>query len=467
MVNTGVFDAYAEIIRSTNADLAELLTPTNLAEAQAEFLSNPELTVPHFEYGKLDPQFVRDALDELDAVSFRIRTDIRLTPLQSTFLALRYSYNARKLRFLKSCLRVQAEGEAMTPETRSSYLRTNSRLYGQPDWETFRTLLYNKMEELERQARQDGDVQRRSACVTLRKQLFDRVISASYQPARQGIIPARAAARQSTGRDFFMPKAETVLRFGDLMRKELERFLRHVPEEQQTFTMAEAYQIVDGILRTELPESRFHAELREGVTNLAILPDEYVVQIPAQRAKGDLTRDDLCNILIGHELGGHMMRSVPFEGSTFGEYWPDSEQFDEGVACCVEQSLRGEFTTRGVFHYLNISCAAFLQMNFREVYDMNRQIRLLDKVPAGQDREDYATRVAFLETRRCFRGTGVLPNFKDLIYYEGSRQVWKFIEDHIREPDYLLQQLFRSGKSDPTNHQHQQFIEALQAGELG
>ena len=48
--------------------------------------------------------------------------------------------------------------------------------------------------------------------------------------------------------------------------------------------------------------------------------------------------------------------------------------------------------------------------------------------------------------QRCFRGTGELPNNKDLAYYNGANHVWRYIEEHIDDPE-LFDNLFLAGKS--------------------
>lgn len=470
-MHTGVFGELLARIQTTYASPSALLTPTNLAAAHQEFLDNPELTVPRFEYGKLNPQFVRDSLDELDSLLEQIRYDPTLTPIQRDFLRLRRNYNVRIHRFLRSCLQIQEQGEdtaieALEPKLVQAQLHANTQLYGAPNWQTFLSILQFKLHQLEARTRRRS-LRECNDCVNLRKEFYDRVLTASHRPQTEPLLPLNPVSKGKAQTGYFKPKVETVLAFGDLMRKDLASFLRHVPEEQESFTMRQAYAIVDEILRTELPQSQFRAELREGASALSVSPSQHLVQIPAQRGKGDLNHDDFCAILIGHELGTHLRRTVNFEDTTFGQLWPDAEAFEEGLACAVEQSLKGKFEPRGVFHYINLGCATFLRMNFREVYETDRRIHLLDEVPAGQDREEYASKTAFLETWRCFRGTGVLPNFKDLVYYNGTSQAWKFIETHLKEqPDYLLEQLFRSGKSDPTNSRHQRFIKALHDGEL-
>jgi len=123
-----------------------------------------------------------------------------------------------------------------------------------------------------------------------------------------------------------------------------------------------------------------------------------------------------------------------------------NEEFDEGVAKAVEQAINGKYEDSGIDHYINIGLANFKGKNFREVYEIQCKLREL----TGGKIEPV-----FNAVQRCFRGTGELPNNKDLAYYNGANRVWKHIEDHIDDIE-LFDQLFLSGKIDYQNKQQEQ-----------
>lgn len=445
MANTGVFGTLWETLKPASVDPTELLNPTNVRMTQQEFLENSELTTPRFVHDRFDETFLRRTADILDKVGKALQTQAAdLNPLQQGFLKMQLDYNQRVHQFLQCCWRVQQEG-AEDPELRKAHQQANRDLYGQPDWQIFCSLLKTKLDELLSRA---STPQERADILTLQQEMLDLTIR-------------HPGTTEAEVNDCFKPKTETVLKFGDIMREHLKNFLRHIPEDQKSFSMVEACQIVDEMLRTELPKTRYHAEIWQDATTISILHNERVVRFPAHRPKGDLSYKDMCAIMVGHELGVHTFRAVPYEGTPFGQPWPDAEQFDEGLACCVEDALSGKFTQPGVYHYLTIGLTTFCGLNFRQVFELIRRIRRLDEVPPGRDRETFATDQAFLETRRCFRGTGVLPNCKDLMYYHGTAKAWRFIEEHLQEPDEMLRWLFCAGKSDPTNPQHRRIIDLM------
>ena len=69
----------------------------------------------------------------------------------------------------------------------------------------------------------------------------------------------------------------------------------------------------------------------------------------------------------------------------------------------------------------------------------------------------------FDSVQRTFRGTGELPNHKDLVYYNGAGQVWRYIEEHLYEED-LMEKLFLSGKTSMNDKRHERMIYEMRTG---
>ena len=70
------------------------------------------------------------------------------------------------------------------------------------------------------------------------------------------------------------------------------------------------------------------------------------------------------------------------------------------------------------------------------------------------------------DVQRCFRGTGELPNNKDLAYYNGANQVWKYIEENIDDPELLMDHLFLSGKTIATDKSQERLVYETKVGGL-
>ena len=132
---------------------------------------------------------------------------------------------------------------------------------------------------------------------------------------------------------------------------------------------------------------------------------------------------------------------------------------EEGLGVVMEQALNGEFAERGVDHYITAGLAYFDNQDFRGAFEAKWRLSLLSSITAGDQVDDVkimrAKKVAFTRTLRSFRGTNDLPLFKDLSYYNGSMEVWKYLES-IRGDDLQLG-LLLAGKVN-TSKEHQRAV---------
>ena len=121
----------------------------------------------------------------------------------------------------------------------------------------------------------------------------------------------------------FKPQPETIEWFSERVQSFFEGFLSHIPEDQEQFSSEEAVR---------------------------------VIKFPSDTT---YTRERL-SALIVHELGTHAMRAIPYQSQEikpFATGLPGNETFDEGVAGCVEQAIKGGYKDFGVDHYINIGLA--------------------------------------------------------------------------------------------------------------
>lgn len=421
-----------DAIDKTNVVVYEKLNASNDKAAKQEFLENDSLVYPNNEYGNLDGEEIRRNLTELDQIEERLKSswmsekEIRFVKMiaddsrrKNEFLAANYVYN-----------------HADTPEKKAEaaewHREANANLYGVPDEATFNSLLSEQIAKIDKDALSEEQ-------------------RAVYERLMNNIGPIK-----ESGQERFKPKQETVERFSELVQDFFGGFLQHLPEGQETFSSEEAAAIVNEIIEQEMgEEAGYKAIVDEKVANASA--SRGVIKFPAE---AEYSRERL-SALVVHELGTHAMRAIPYQGQeykTFATGLPDNETFDEGVAGCVEQALKGEYDDFGEEHYINIGLATFKHKNFREIYDIQKDLKAL----TGEDDSKVLLRV-----QRCFRGTGELPNNKDLAYYNGVSRVWQYVEKHIDDPE-LFDNLFLSGKVDIENPEQERLsYEMRTAGGLG
>ena len=162
--------------------------------------------------------------------------------------------------------------------------------------------------------------------------------------------------------------------------------------------------------------------------------------------------------LVVHEIGVHMLRSItggetdmlPLR-SGLSDYY-DTE---EGLGVVMEQALSGKFAERGVDHYITAGLAHFDNKDFREAFEIKWRLSLLGSVDDESEVSDEqivkAKKTAFTQTLRSFRGTNDMPLFKDLSYYNGSVEVWKYLES-VKGDDLLLSLLLAGKVNTSADH---------------
>lgn len=458
------FNQLISEINSTEVTVYEKLNATNMDVARKEFLNDSSLTRPNYVYGNLNPEEVSHNLDTLDHVDNELddnlfsEKQVRFARLISTdyrnannFLAANITYNSAK-----------------TPEEKLAaaeyHHETNEILYGKPDENVFNSLLSQKLSAINVDQLSAED-----------RQLYQQLLH------DLGDIESANAER-------FIPQPETIEKFSEMIHIFFDDLLSHIPKDQESFTPEEAANITNEIIREEIngiSETDLNSEENfDAPTNYhaIVMPERASVSVdhttrpiifPGSRPKGDYTRKDLESIII-HEFGTHVYRALNYEHHELGALsnaLPGNETWDDGVAKCVEQAIAGRYKDAGVDHYINIGLATFKNKNFREVFDLSVTIKFLSGVKPNETDEDRAARLekarqtSFNPVQRCFRGTGELPNNKDLIYYNGTNQVWRYIEENIDDPD-LFDHLFLEGKSVATDQNQAQLIYETKVGGL-
>ena len=416
----------------------EKLNATNDKEAKAEFLSNPDLVHPNNEYGNLSRQEFSKNLFELNRLLDHIDEIPNLSSTQRHFAAIVGDEGIKKCNFLLSAYDYN---HAQSPEEKhilaKAHQKNNEALYGKADEDTFVQILQSEIAKI--------DYAHLSA---ENRQIYEKMISQ--------IGPLKPVSEK-----LYRPSQETVERFSDTIQDFFAPFLQRVPDKgNELFTPQELKNVFNDILANEFGslDVGYHAEVTDKVSNVGVSHEDRIIKIPASpKSNYSTTR---VKELVVHELGTHVYRAIPFliEGNrdAFSQGLPGNETFDEGIAKCCEQAIGGEFRESGHEHYINIGLATFQHKNFREVFEIQSALKTL----TGKKNTTTLNGI-----QRCFRGTGELPNNKDLAYYNGSNAVWHLIEENIDNPA-LLDMLFLSGKSDLSQIDQRRLLYAKKVGNL-
>lgn len=440
------YEKLLEKISSTDIVVYELLNYAN-KDAKDEFLANPEMSRPNFEYD-IDEETINANLATIQGVYNSLDSAEGLSRQEELTLRILTDENAKRNAFVRDTLDYNA---AETPEEKSkaaeAHKFSGEALYGRPDEAVFTSLLKDELGKIKPENLSDDD---RKTYESLLEEIGD--------------LGDESADR-------FRPKPETVEKFSTIIHELFgKQFFRHIPEDKDEFTPAEACEIAAEIIREEIGEdaTQYRAVMDDKIKNCSVNHLTREIKFPVERAtgNGNFSRLELQKILV-HELGTHAYRAAVYEDhevSALSREMPGNEEIDEGIAKCCEQAVAGKFSESGVDHYINIGLATFKGKTFREVFEIQQKLLYLKgcKNPAETPEEKSARfhakdSVIFNRTARCFRGTGELPNNKDLVYYNGAVKVWQFIEANIDDPD-LPDKLFLSGKIDITSPDQERLI---------
>ena len=424
------FEEIIDEIESTDVTVYERLNASNDKEAKQEFLENPDLIHPRNEYGNLKPEEVGENLQKLEAIEEEIASSW-LTEKEGRLAEILINSNRAKNDFL---LANYAYNTATTPEEKAGAARwhkeANETLYGKPDEKVFLTLLSEKLNKISPRTPEEEE-------------------ELSFLKEKIGPIPEDLPGR-------FKPKEETVQRFSEIVNDFFGGFLKHIPEKEE-LTSEEMVTTINEILEEEFGgmDTGYTAKVDEKAANASANHEERVIKFP----EGKTYTQDKAKALICHELGTHVMRAIPYMESdieAFSKGMPGNETFDEGIAKCVEQAIKGKYEDSGIDHYINIGLANFRGKNFRDIYDIQISLKKLTRMK---------NKTTLNAVQRCFRGTGELPNNKDLAYYNGANRVWQYIEEHIDDPE-LMDNLFLSGKANIQDKEQERLVYEMKTGGL-
>ena len=436
---SSVEDLYSQLT-DLSPKIVTMFNPSNRKEEEERFLSG-EVRNPQFYYEKLNSADFDEAAEKIQEIGNNILNHPSLPPshrgVYEEFIA-DYSKKTTLLNYAQQYNNAKSEGEKKAAAEK--YRRLNIESYGEPDEDTYRSLLGGKLNAIHSK-KLTGKADE------LRKELFGIV---NFKPGMD--IPER-----------FRPSDETVEWMHSVVKSLYGGMLSNIPNEQEEFDPYELQKIFTDIIEEEFNnDSKGYAGAAEGwtvsvekATSVNVKSSEKRIVIPDN---GMMRSRKKVENLVVHEIGVHMLRSItggetdmlPLR-SGLSDYY-DTE---EGLGVVMEQALSGKFAERGVDHYITAGLAHFDNKDFREAFEIKWRLSLLGSVDDGSEVSDgqivKAKKTAFTQTLRSFRGTNDMPLFKDLSYYNGSVEVWRYLES-VKGDDFLLSLLLAGKVNTSADH---------------
>ena len=408
-------------------------------EQMAAFLSD-EISNPQCTYPKLHAITDEQIANHRDSAE-RLLDQVSL--LAEPYRGVYEEFIRQNLVQADLAMAMKSYNEAVTADAKSSareeFMRLNVELYGEPDKETYYSLLSEKMANI-------SSKERSPEAQVIFNQLKDILPTEACNPE---LVAAR-----------FRPSSETVAWVHEVVHGLFDGLLRHVPDTDELIDSAHLRDIFEVIIREEFGEAaKDWRVLYKDAKAISVGAQSKVVTVPVDRPPVSTAE---ARRLVVHEIGIHMITALTGASTDItplGYGLAGYADTQEGLGKVAEQALENEFKEAGTAHYITAGLAYYDGRDFRGAFEAKWRMKLLEDLDAyavpTAEQIEHARKIAadgpLIATTRIFRGTDELPLFRDLSYYKGSTEVWKYLEE-IRGDDLLLSLLFAGKVSTSREH---------------
>ena len=435
-----------EIFKESEPKIISTFTPENANEAKSEFLENDNLSHPNNEYEKLNSSEIENLYQNISNAILVVENDNSLGEIEREMYNTQLETRIKTVKMLEAaCDFRKAESLADKQKSQEEFMKNNIEVYGEPDFETFHSLLSDKIAQIDTLKLDDKGEKIRSEFYELIKK--DEILNQNIER--------------------FKPSDEVFHNFGEIIKDLYSKQLELIPEKDsnEKFSVKEIFEVFENILKGFEKDvfSKFNVEWKDS-SAIAVSAKDKKIFIPKNRKP--VSKKELEGLVV-HEIGTHYMRAQMGEAYNNQALRTGLDGYmntEEGIARAMEMAVKGDYQEAGVQHYLTAGFAYFNNMNFRKAFEANWRMGILDgKNNFSEENIDKKRQIAYRNTQRIFRGTDELPWFKDLSYFNGGQEIWKYIEENIDSPT-LIDDFLLGGKNNIHNLDQQRQIYELKIG---
>ena len=434
-----------EVFKESEPKVISTFTPENANEAKSEFLENDNLSRPNNKYEKLNSGEIENLYQNISNAILAVENDNSLGEIEREMYNTQLETRIKTVKMLEAAYDFRkAESLADRQKAQEEFMKNNIEVYGEPDFETFHSLLSDKITKIDTLNLDDKGEKIRSEFYELIKK--DEILNQNIER--------------------FKPSDEVFHNFGEIIKDLYSKQLELIPEkDDDRYSAEEIFEVFENILKDFENDgfSEFNVEWKDSGA-IAVSAKDKKIFIPKNRKP--VSKKELEGLVV-HEIGTHYMRAQ------MGEIYNNQAlrtgldgymNTEEGIARAMEMAVKGNYQEAGVQHYLTAGFAYFNNMSFRKDFDTNWRMGILDgKNNFSEENIDKKRQIAYRNTQRIFRGTDELPWFKDLSYFNGGQEIWKYIEENIDSPT-LIDDFLLGGKNDLLNLDQQRQIYELKVG---
>ena len=434
-----------EIFKESEPKVISIFTPKNANEAKLEFLENNDLSHPNNEYEKLNSGEIKNLYQNISNTILAVENDNSLGDIEREMYNTQLETRIKTVKMLEAaCNFRKTESLIDKQKAQEEFMKNNIEVYGEPDLETFNFLLSDKIVKIKALKLDEKG---------------EKIRSEFYE-----LIEKDENLSQDIKR--FKPSDEVFHIFGKIIKDLYSKQLELIPEkDDDRYSAEEIFDVFENILKDFEKDgfSKFDIEWKDSGA-IAVSAKDKKIFIPENR--NPVSKKELEGLVV-HEIGTHYMRAQmgeAYDNQALRTGLDGYMNTEEGIARAMEMAVKGDYQEAGVQHYLTAGFAYFNNMSFRKAFEANWRISILDgKNNFSEENISKKRQIAYRNTQRIFRGTDELPWFKDLSYFNGGQEIWKYIEENINSPT-LIDDFLLGGKNNLHNLDQQRQIYELKVG---
>ena len=434
-----------EIFKESEPKVISTFTPKNANEAKLEFLENNNLSHPNNKYEKLNSGEIENLYQNISNAILAVENDNSLGEVEREMYNTQLETRIKTVKMLEAaCNFRKAESLIDKQKAQEEFMKNNIEVYGEPNFETFNSLLSDKIVKI---------------YALKLDEKGEKIRSEFYELIEKGENLSQDLKR-------FKPSDEVFHNFGEIIKDLYSKQLELIPKkDDDRYPADEIFEVFENILKDFEKDgfSKFNVEWKDSGA-IAVSAKDKKIFIPKNRKP--VSKKELEGLVV-HEIGTHYMRAQMGEAYNNQALRTGLDGYmntEEGIARAMEMAVKGDYQEAGVQHYLTAGFAYFNNMSFRKAFEVNWRMGILDgKNNFSEENIDKKRQIAYRNTQRIFRGTDELPWFKDLSYFNGGQEIWKYIEENINSPT-LIDDFLLGGKNNLHNLDQQRQIYELKVG---
>ena len=434
-----------EIFKESEPKVISTFTPKNANEAKLEFLKNNNLSHPNNKYEKLNSGEIENLYQNISNAILAVENDNSLGEVEREMYNTQLETRIKTVKMLEAaCNFRKAESLIDKQKAQEEFIKNNIEVYGEPNFETFNSLLSDKIVKIDALKLDEKG---------------EKIRSEFYELIEKGENLSQDLKR-------FKPSDEVFHNFGEIIKDLYSKQLELIPKkDDDRYPADEIFEVFENILKDFENDgfSEFNVEWKDSGA-IAVSAKDKKIFIPKNRKS--VSKKELEGLVV-HEIGTHYMRAQmgeAYDNQALRTGLDGYMNTEEGIARAMEMAVKGDYQEAGVQHYLTAGFAYFNNMSFRKAFEANWRMSILDgKNNFSEENISKKRQIAYRNTQRIFRGTDELPWFKDLSYFNGGQEIWKYIEENINSPT-LIDDFLLGGKNNLHNLDQQRQIYELKVG---